>query len=100
MAGQRRWATYTGQVEQDAAGQLWAVLYRDDDCRPGTELRREPVMSLRAGRRRVEQLVLAAADDDLELAGATDRNRNHCWSTDDRLPSPTDRRHAGAQPLV
>lgn len=100
MAGQRRWATYTGQVEQDAAGLLWAVLYRDDDCRPGAEIRRESVTSLRTGRRRVEQMVLAAADDDLELAGATDRNRNHGLTEPGLLPVPTDRRHAGAEPAL
>lgn len=92
MAGQREWATYTGQVEQDADGYLWAVLYHDDDCRPGRQIRREPVPTLRAGRRRVEQMVLAAADDDLELAGAPDRNRNHCWSQAPLLPAPADHR--------
>jgi hypothetical protein len=48
---------YIGHVERDSAGALWAVLYRE-----GQVLRREQVRSLRQGKRRVTDLVLAAAD--------------------------------------
>jgi len=48
---------YVGQVERDSSGELWAVLYCE-----GQVLRREQVRSLRQGKRRVTDLVLAAAD--------------------------------------
>ena len=48
---------YVGHVERDAAGALWVVLYRD-----GKVLRREQTGSLRQGKRRATDLVLAAAD--------------------------------------
>jgi len=49
---------YVGQVERDPDGMLWAVLYY------GAEIvEREQVRSLRKGRRRVTDLVLAAADN-------------------------------------
>lgn len=102
MPAPRGWATYTGQVEQDAAGHLWAVLYRHDDCRPEAFLRREEVASLRAGRRRVEQMVLAAADDDLDLAGSLDRHRNQHQDapTGVVLPQQPTPARTGDQPLV
>lgn len=49
--------SYVGQVERDPAGQLWAVLYAGDQI-----VVREPVASLRKGKRRVTDLVLSAAD--------------------------------------
>ncbi len=54
----RSTAVYVGQVERDQRGALWAVLYCGDDV-----VNREPVRSLRRGRRRVTDLVLAAADN-------------------------------------
>lgn len=48
---------YVGHVERDPSGVLWAVLYAE-----GQVLRREQVRSLRQGKRRVTDLVLAAAD--------------------------------------
>jgi hypothetical protein len=48
---------YVGQVERDRVGALWAILYRDE-----LVISREQVRSLRAGRRRVADLVLSAAD--------------------------------------
>jgi hypothetical protein len=56
-------ATYVGQVEMDPAGTLWAVLYDG-----ATVIAKEQVRSLRRGKRRVADLVLAAADS--SLAGA------------------------------
>lgn len=102
MPAPRGWATYTGQVEQDAAGRLWAVLYRHDDCRPDTHLRREEVTSLRAGRRRVEQMILAAADDDMDLAGSLDRHRNqhHETATGGVLPAQPSPARSGDRRLV
>jgi len=50
-------AQYTGQVERDPEGRLWAVLYR-----AGRVVYSEPVRSLRRGRRRVTDLLLAATD--------------------------------------
>jgi hypothetical protein len=46
-----------GQVERDPGDQLWAVLYRDDQV-----IGRERVRTLRQGKRRVTDMVLAAAD--------------------------------------
>ncbi len=54
----RMTAVYLGRVERDELGALWAVLYCGDDV-----VTREPVRSLRRGRRRVTDLVLAAADN-------------------------------------
>lgn len=50
-------ATYVGQVERSPEGTLWAVLYFGD-----LMISRERVRTLRRGRRRVTDLVLAAAD--------------------------------------
>ena len=50
-------ADYVGQVERDRVGALWVILYRDE-----LVISREQVRSLRAGRRRVADLVLSAAD--------------------------------------
>jgi hypothetical protein len=48
---------YVGQVECDPAGTLWAVLYFRDHV-----IERERVRSLRHGKRRVTNMVLAAHD--------------------------------------
>ena len=50
-------AAYVGHVERDPAGSLWAVLYHRDQV-----IERERVRSLRQGKRRVTNMVLAAAD--------------------------------------
>jgi hypothetical protein len=50
--------TFVGQVERDPEGILWAVLYHCD-----TVITREQVKSLRKGKRRVADLVMAAADN-------------------------------------
>ena len=51
-------STYVGQVERDPDGLFWAVLYSGNDV-----LVREHVRSLRKAKRRVTDLVLAAADN-------------------------------------
>lgn len=50
-------AVYVGQVERDPDGKLWAVLYCRDQV-----IDREQVRSLRKAKRRVTNMVLAAAD--------------------------------------
>lgn len=50
-------AIYVGQVERDVDGHLWAVLYCRDQV-----IDREQVRSLRRAKRRVTNMVLAAAD--------------------------------------
>jgi hypothetical protein len=54
---ERVMSTYIGQVERDPAGTLWAVLYFHDQ-----PIERQPVRSLRHGKRLVANMVLAAAD--------------------------------------
>jgi len=48
---------YVGQVERDREGLLWAVLYNGPNV-----ISRERVRSLRRGRRRITDMLLAAAD--------------------------------------
>jgi len=48
---------YIGQVERDCEGLLWAVLYIGPNV-----ISRERVRSLRRGRRRITDMLLAAAD--------------------------------------
>ena len=50
-------AVFIGQVERDSHGRLWAMLYSGEVL-----ISREEVFSLRQGRRRVTDMVLAAAD--------------------------------------
>jgi hypothetical protein len=50
-------SAYVGQVECDPAGTLWAVLYCGDQV-----VQRQQVRSLRQGKRRVRNMVLAVAD--------------------------------------
>ncbi len=49
--------SFTGQLEQDRSGSLCAVLYREQAV-----LAREPVGSLRHGKRRLADLLLTAAE--------------------------------------
>ena len=49
---------YVGQVERDPTGTLWAVLYSRDHV-----IEKERVRSLRHGKRRVANMVLAAQDN-------------------------------------
>lgn len=57
MAEEGGGAVFVGQVERDPEGQLWAILYSG-----GRIVAREEVQTLRKGRRRVTDMVLAAAD--------------------------------------
>lgn len=61
-------AIFVGQVERDARGRLWAVLYTGDRV-----LTREEVVSIRHGRRRVTDMVLAAADTAPQPAAIRDK---------------------------
>ena len=66
--------SFVGQVERDPDGVLWATLYSAPAERTGFLLSREVVRSLRQGKRRVSDLVLAEADASSELAGPTRRH--------------------------
>jgi hypothetical protein len=63
--------SYLGQVERDRDGVLWAVLYAERAEGKDSMLGREVVSSLRQGRRRVTNMVLAEADAADVLAGAS-----------------------------
>lgn len=56
---------YIGQVERDPEGLLWAVLYIGENL-----ISREQVRSLRRGRRRTTDMLLAAADTIFRPVGA------------------------------
>jgi len=62
--------SFVGQVERDRDGVLWAVLYAAPEKRKQVPLSREVVHSLRQGRRRVTNMVLAEADAATELVSA------------------------------
>jgi hypothetical protein len=64
---------YTGQVERDLSGVLWAVVYRGEDSGLDTVIRQERVQSLSQGKRRVTEMLLAEADAGRESAGAIPR---------------------------
>jgi hypothetical protein len=66
--------SFVGQVERDRDGVLWAALYSAPEERRGFLLSREVVRSLRQGKRRVSDLVLAEADASSELAGPSRRH--------------------------
>jgi len=73
MIDQSRAGKYVGQVERDPDGLLWAVLYNGNDV-----LVRERARSLREAKRRVTDLVLAAADNSpihLSQTAPTHRHR-------------------------
>lgn len=53
---------YVGQVERDADGSVWAVVYRGDSPSPETLVRREQVGSPKAGMRRVMGMVAEEVD--------------------------------------
>lgn len=61
MSERRCRARYVGQVERDPDGAFWAVLYLGDHV-----VAKEPVPSLRKGKRRVTDLVMTAADSLVE----------------------------------
>jgi hypothetical protein len=65
--------SYLGQVELDRDGVLWAVLYADRSEGRASMLDREVVRSLRHGKRRVTNMVLAQANAADVLAGAVRR---------------------------
>ena len=58
MTEQGPTTTFVGQVERDPQGRLWAMLYSGQQL-----ITREEVVSIRHGRRRVTDMVLAAADN-------------------------------------
>ena len=62
MTSSRMPGVYTGQVERDANGDLWAVLYDGEQPSPDTTISREEVRSERAGRRVVAEMVIGRAD--------------------------------------
>ena len=62
--------SFVGQVERDGDGALWATLYAAPAERAEFLLRREAVRTLRQGRRRVQDMVLAEADAAASLADA------------------------------
>jgi hypothetical protein len=66
--------SFVGQVERDRDGVLWAALYTAPAERRGFLLSREMVRSLRQGKRRVSDLVLAEADASSVLAGPSGRH--------------------------
>lgn len=66
-----RTRSYVGQVERDRDGVLWAALYAAPTERTEFLLSREVVRSLRQGKRRVCDLVLAEADASRVLAGSS-----------------------------
>ena len=57
MTQQTAFTAYVGQVERDSDGQIWAVLYCE-----GRLIAREQTRSLRRGKRRITDMLLAAAD--------------------------------------
>jgi hypothetical protein len=62
--------SFVGQVERDPDGVLWAILYAAPAEQKQIPLSREVVHSLRQGRRRVTNMVLAEADAAAELVSA------------------------------
>jgi hypothetical protein len=64
---------YTGQVERDPNGVLWAVVYRGDGTRSEAAIRQERVQSLNQGKRRVTEMLLAEADAGRKSTGPIPR---------------------------
>lgn len=60
---------YTGQVERDPHGGLWAVLYRGEVVHADAIVNQEPTRSIKRGVKRVEEMILAQADADSPLSG-------------------------------
>jgi hypothetical protein len=56
---------FSGQLERGPDGVLWAVLYRGEVTTPQAIITQERVRSVRHGKRRVTQMLLAATDADL-----------------------------------
>ena len=53
---------FTGQVERDPHGGLWAVLYRGEVIHADAIVNQEPTRSVKQGVKRVEEMILAQAD--------------------------------------
>ena len=60
---------FTGQVERDPNGRLWAVLYRGEVIHADAIVSQEPTRSVKRGRKRVEEMILAQADADSAPSG-------------------------------
>jgi hypothetical protein len=86
-------STYVGQVECDPAGTLWAVLYCRDQV-----IERERVRSLRHGKRKVINMVLAAQDAFSENSPRTAQVSLNRMPIQQRVSGR--RRHAGASGLA
>jgi len=61
---------YTGQVERDPHGALWAVLYRGEVTHADAIVSQEPTRSVKRGWKRVEEMILAQADADRRLTSS------------------------------
>ena len=61
---------YTGQVERDPHGALWAVLYRGEVTHPDAIVSQEPTRSVKRGRKRVAEMILAQVDADRRLTAS------------------------------
>lgn len=88
---------YTGQVERDPDGTLWAVLYRGEVTRADAIVSQEPTRSVRRGRKRVEEMILSQADADQQLtssgeapARGTGRRIRYTLGLFARRPWPTE----------
>ncbi len=53
---------FTGQLERGPDGALWALLYRGEVTTPQAIIARERVRSVRHGKPRVTQMLLAATE--------------------------------------
>jgi len=60
---------YTGQVERDPHGDLWAVLYRGEVTHPDAIVNQELTRSIKQGMKRVEEMILAQADAESPPSG-------------------------------
>ena len=61
---------YTGQVERDPHGALWVVLYRGEVTHADAIISQEPTRSVKRGRKRVEEMILAQVDADRRLTSS------------------------------
>jgi len=89
---------YTGQVERDPHGGLWAVLYRGNVTRTDAIVKQEPTRSVKRGMKRVEEMILSQADADTQLIAPAqalagrhraDGRARHLLESLARHPKPT-----------
>ena len=57
-------------MERDPHGALWVVLYRGEVTHPDAIVSQEPTRSVRRGRKRVEEMILAQVDADRRLTSS------------------------------